>query len=312
MEGDKDWTPAQDALCVWLCLSCPFSEFQKHQTALVGKTAKEIVDRFKVIMEDESLMQRVNAECNGDILSYKTVPWTNLETFNLIRLVHYNKKCVATGFLEKFPTLFHPTRTPSSVSSNYEKLRQKDQASIESQKTLFKGFQDKISEAVKGVEPAPFPGVDDPVRAVSQLISEENDDLKEKEEETKKMSFETITSKCNGKWPKNAFAALVGHGPIRWIKGTRIVFGRASPKCQPDIDLADLSLQSISRQHCAISIRTDLNFYLECIGAIVIVNGTVFKKGSVVRLHDRDVLDIGGAPFVFVENPTLMESLRNA
>lgn len=307
-----EWTAEEDALCVWMCLSCPFSEFHKQQSALSGKTAKEIINRFTTILNDEALVQRVNNECHGDILSYKPVPWTVLETYSLIRLVHYNKRCVASAFLERFPTLFHPTRTPSNVSSFYEKLKQKDQSTIDTQNVLFKDYQDKIYQEVKGKELAEFPGEEDPVAAVTAIIKKENDDLTSQEEEAKSLSFDAIMAKVNDKWPKKCFAALVGHGDVRWINGTNIVFGRASPKCQPDIDLADLSLQSISRKHCAISLRTDLNFYLECIGAIVIVNGTVFKKGSFVKLHNKDVLDIGGAPFVFIENQSLMDALRKA
>jgi hypothetical protein len=307
-----EWTDEEDAICVWMCLSCPFSEFQKQVTSLPGKTPKEIIDRFTTILNDATLVQRVNKKCNGDILAYKPVPWTVLETYSLIRLTHYNKRCVASAFLERFPTLFHPTRTSSSVSSYYDKLKQKDQASIDTQNIHFKEYQDKIYHDVKGQELTPFPGDDDPVATVTAIIKKENDELILREEEAKSLSFDAIMAKVNDAWPKKSFAALVGYGDVRWIKGTNIVFGRASPKCRPDIDLFDLSLQSISRKHCAISLRTDLNFYLECIGGNVIVNGTVFKRGSFVKLRNKDVIDIGGAPFVFIENQTLMDSLRSA
>lgn len=311
-KGGQPWTAAEDTLVVWLVLSCPFSEFQKQAVSLSNRTPGEIIERFTVIMNDKALTDRVNHECNSDILSYRPVPWTTIETYNLVRLCHQNKHCAAAAFLERFPALFHPTRTPTTITAYEEKLRQKEQGTIESQNILWRQYQDDINKFIEKHDLVPFPGSDDPKTEVSEFMKQESDILLKQEEQAKNFSFDVITSRVQDKWTKKSFAALIGGTGVRYIESTNVVFGRASPKCKPDIDLADLKLQSISRRHCAIKLCTDLRFYIECLGAIVIVNGTIFKKGSVVRLHDKDIIDIGGAPFVFVENHSLMDALRHA
>ncbi|EAY21790.1 FHA domain containing protein [Trichomonas vaginalis G3] len=311
-KNTQPWSASEDTLVVWLVLSCPFSEFSKQAAALPNRSPSEIVERFTVIMNDPELTERVNHESHNDILSYRPVPWTTLETYNLVRLCHQNKRCIPTTFLERFPSMFHPSRTATAITTMDEKLRQKEQSSIESQNAIWRQYQDEIYKFVDNHDLVAFPGSEDPVKDVTEFIKSETDNLLKQEEQTKGLSFDVITSKVEGKWTKKSFAVLVGGTDVRLIESTNVVFGRASPKCKPDVDLAYLNLQSISRRHCAIKLCTDLRFYIECLGAIVIVNGSIFKKGSIVRLHDKDIIDIGGAPFVFVENHSLMDSLRHA
>jgi hypothetical protein len=100
-------------------------------------------------------------------------------------------------------------------------------------------------------------------------------------------------------------AALFGRNGIEMIQKTIVTLGRISPYAKPDIDLANYRVQSVARVHCAISLRSDLCFYLEVIGRDVVVDGQLFYKGQFVRLNDEAIVDICGIPFLFFENPML-------
>lgn len=311
MDSQTDtWSSNDDACVVWLCLSCPFSEFGKQITILNERTPKEIVERFITILNSKELTERVNKECKNDILSFRQVPWTKEETYQLIRLCTENKKFNPRLFINKYPNLFHPSRTPSTLQTAYDKTKARGQATHDMQASIIKKFHDDISALVKSHELLPFPGLDEPNATINNIIKEETGVSTEKAESSE-FSYDVIAQRVAGRWTNKIFAALVGLGEVRMISSTRVVFGRASPKRRPDIDLADLNLQSISRLHCAITLRLDLNFYLQCIGPMVIVNGSVYMKDSIIKIKDRDVIDIGGAPFVFFENKDLLAQLRS-
>lgn len=309
------WTSADDALVVWLLLCCPFSEFQRGVVMLSNKRTEAIVSRFLEIINSPELIQRVNTESKYDIIGYKPIPWTKHETLSLIRLVHNNKKCNQLQFLLKFPMLFHPSRTASSLNATYVRLKTKDHNSISDQLSQFNAAVEKIHEECKSLELLPFPGEEDvqadPKGAIEKLLYTPKSEAED--ESAKEYNIETFRQVANEKMTKKSFAALVTSGSVKLVEKCRTIFGRASPKCSPDVDLAEFNLQSISRIHCAIFLAKDLNFYIECLGNhMIMVNTGIFQKGSIVQIHDSDLIDIGGVPFVFFENLELISNLRNA
>ncbi|OHT01214.1 FHA domain containing protein [Tritrichomonas foetus] len=338
------WSQSDDAFVVWLLLCCPFSEFQRTIPMLSNKRPEAIVSRFLEIINNPDLIARVNSECRNDIIGYKPIPWTRHENLSLIRLVHNNRKCNHSQFLLKYPMLFHPSRTASSLNATFVRLKSKDHSTISEQHNQFNASVEKIRDECQGLNLLPFPGIFDignsstndnksdqsaylesinngsanpEDEAYRNTIKGEIEKLlafptKEKDDEPQPdFSIETMRAKAYEKMNKRSFAALVTSGSVKLVEKCRTVFGRASPKCTPDVDLAEFNLQSISRIHCAISIATDLSFYAECIGSTVIVNGVSFSKGKFIKLNDGDMIDIGGAPFVFFENRELMNNLRN-
>ncbi|KAK8887800.1 Microspherule protein 1 [Tritrichomonas musculus] len=307
------WTPADDAYVVYLLLCCPFTEFQRNIPMLSNKCPKAIVSRFQEIISNPALIQKVNNECKSDIISYKSAPWTKHENLSLIRLVHNNKKCNHLQFLIKYPMLFHPSRTASSLNASFVRLKSKDHISLSDQLSQFNAAVEKIHEECKNLELLPFPGEselkEDPKTAIEKLLYPPK--LEKEESTTQEYNIESFRQTANEKMSKKSFAALVTSGAVKLVEKCRTIFGRASPKCTPDVDLAEFNLQSISRNHCAIFLAKDLNFYIECLGSMIMVNTYIFQKGNIVQIHDTDLLDIGGVPFVFFENKELMENLRN-
>ena len=278
---------------------------------LSNKRTDAIVSRFNEIINSPELIQRVNAECRNDIIGYKSIPWTRHENLSLIRLFQNNRKCMLAQLLLKFPMLFHPSRTASSLNAAFVRLKTKDHDTISEQHNQFKQSVDKIRDECKGLKLLPFPGgFEDPKEEVERCLKPP--EKENTEEDQPDYNLEALRAAANEKLTKKSFAALVTSGSVKLVEKCRTVFGRASPKCTPDVDLAEFNLQSISRIHCAISLAVDLNFYIECIGNMIMVNTNIYNKGSIVQIHDCDLIDIGGVPFVFFENQELLKSLREA
>jgi hypothetical protein len=301
------WTPAEDAALVWLILCCPFTEFSRcWSRELPGKKPETAVPRFLEILASPDLVHRVNNDCRQDVICHKTAPWTRHEHLSLLRLVASNAHCNPVHFLKDFPMLFHPSRTSALLTSTNSRLSSKDNC-FESGVAQFREFVSKIREEAVGKEPATIELTVDDVEAV--LAAEANPP--DEPVPAAALTVEGLRARANEQITPKDFGALVGAGPVRVLKKAKTVFGRGSPKCKPDVDLADLNLQSISRLHCTISLATDLHFYARCDGTVILVNGLVFGKGATVRLNDRDIIDIGGACFVFFENQALLEQLRS-
>lgn len=301
------WTPAEDAILVWLILSCPFTEFSRcWARELPGKKPEAAVTRFLEILSSPELVSRVNTDCRQDVICHKTVPWTRHEHLSLLRLVANNERCNPSHFLKHFPMLFHPSRTFASLTATLLRLRSKEN-SFENALSQFHEFVSKIREEAVGKRPVTIECTADDVAAVLAAEAKSGDESVP----DGALTVEGLRVKANEQMTPRDFGALVGAGPVRVLKKAKVVFGRASPKCKPDVDLADLNLQSISRIHCTISLATDLCFYVKCDGNAIIVNGCVFVKGALIRLNDRDMLDIGGACFVFFENQALLQQLRS-
>lgn len=308
------WSATDDAVVVWLMLCSPFSEFKRVVASLhelQNKRLESIIPRFLEIMDNPELVQRVNAECKGDIIGYRSATWTRHEQLSLLRLVRNNKKCSQQAFLTKFPTLFHPARSSATLNATYARLRGKE-GSFDNQLAQFESYCKAIHTEVEGKELLPFPGgFADPVAEVESVLAAERLDADvptiEKDE-----TFDAIRKRTADLMTQRTLACLVGEGNIRAIRKPKVMIGRSSPRCKPDIDLADLHLQSVSRNHCELFLAKDLKFYLTCHGNMVIVNGTIYKRGQTIRINEKDLIDIGGCVFVFMENLSLMQSLRQA
>lgn len=303
------WTAQEDAQIMWSILCCPFSEYTKS-TSLASKTPKQIEDRYLEIIFNQEKSQRVLDEVRGDIIGFRTTSWTKYEYLSLIRLVQNNKKTNNFRFLTKFPMLFHPSRTNSSINATSVRLHSREKETYDLYLKQFHEYEDKVHEEAAGLNLLPFPGLDNPEPVIRNLVNDQTD-VEKVEVIPTECTFEAIRARAKEKMNKRTFAAMVGPGNIRLLEKARVTFGRQSPKKKPDIDLSDLGLQSVSRIHVTISIRTDMNFYADVIGKGIMVNGIVYRKGTCIRIKDRDLIDIGGACFVFLENKELMKALRS-
>lgn len=304
------WTAQEDANLIWLLTSCPLTENSKTLISVFpGRSIQEIFQRYHEILGNKELSARVIKETGGDILSYKPVSYTRSEFCNLARLSEINGKCLPTQFLNSFPSLFHPARYAGSLMSTYNRLRNHGQNSYSYQNQLFQDFRQSIQSDIKNLPLESVQGFDDPEATLRKINHSETTFLSESL--TSQNSIKNIQILIQKQMSKRTFGSLVGIGPPRYINKARTLIGRQSPKVQPDIDLSDLNLQSISRRHCFILFCSDFFFYLDVLAKNVIVNGIVFQKNTKVRLQNGDILDIGGAPFIFFENFDLLHSLRN-
>lgn len=312
-ESGPVWTGSEDAQLVWLLLVSPFSEFPRVLSLvreLQGKKPETFVSRFLEVLHNPELTQRAVSQCKPDVLCCRTAAWEKHEQLSLLRLAHNNKKCPLQVFMQRYPALFHPSRTSASLIATSGRLKDKD-GSYESLISQFKEYVRKVSEEAQGKDLLPFPGgYDDPVAEIQKILDSEEGP---KQEEIKKdEDMAAVRARVADFMTPKTFACLVAPGKVKCIRRPKVVLGRSSPKCKPDVDLSDMNLQSISRMHCVLTLAKDLNWYVKCVRKMVIVNGKVFKKGCVVRIKDTDLIDIGGACFVFLENGTLMTSLRDA
>lgn len=304
--SDVKWTTEDDCCVIYLCLSVPFSEFEKERNILPNYTPKQIFERFNELIKDGDLSKKI-LKNDPNILQHRKVPFSSIEKFNLSRLTRENKFSPDL-FLKNAPELFHVTRTAKDLNEQNEIMKKDNDVTIESQKIEFYKFRQDVLKVISGADLIDFEGSDKAGQIINSMMSSKDNnvelDIKQK------ITVELIESRVEDKWNKKVFAALVGKGEVRLLTRPNCLIGRTSPKCNPDIDLSDLKLQSISRKHCEIKLCKDINFYLTCIDGIVIINGIVFRKESVIRLNNRDILDIGGAPFMFLENLSLLEPVR--
>jgi hypothetical protein len=273
---------------------------------LPRKNSEAAVVRFLEILASPKLVQRVNAECRHDIVCHKAAPWTRHEQLSLVRLAANNARCNPAHFLKGFPMLFHPSRTSATLTATHIRLRAKLDC-FEATQAQFREWVSKIREEAAGRDTVAIECMAAEVETVIAADPKPVDDPPPDAE----MTVERLRARANEAITQKDFGAFVGPGPVRVLTKATTTFGRVSPKCKPDIDLSDLNLQSISRFHCTVSLASDLNFYLNCLGSAVIINGCIFAKETVIRLNDRDLIDIGGAFFIFFENQALLQQLRN-
>jgi hypothetical protein len=244
----------------------------------------------------------------GDIVGYKIPPWTRHQQLPLMRLVQNNsQRCLSSQFVATYPLLFHPCRSASSLSATHARLRSKGQ-DFEYVLGQFREFCQAIHNEVQNEELLDFPGdgsgIDEFTRERSEKVNERS--------VSPDATLESLRERTAGLVTPTDFGALVGPDNVRVLRKAQTVFRRTSPKCKPDIDLTDLGLQSVSRIHCKLSLAHDLNFYVTCLGKSILVNGCVFRTRAVIQIKDRDLIEVGGAAFIFFENQELMDQLRTA
>lgn len=285
----------EEMFIVWSLLLCSFSDFPK---LVQRKSVENYSKRFLEIKADDLISRKIGRE----LFTYRSPPWSALETMNLSRLHQLNSRRISPNFLEDFPTLFNPTRNKAAILAAVSRLKHGNTATKQ-----FKEWVSSVQQDAHAIGVPSIPKKKQQAEQIQKLL---------KEEETSQLqehcSYETLRSRCN--FSSNTFAVLLGtNSEIQYkIKKAHVIVGRSSLKENPDIDLKDCGLMTISRRHLEINLATDLNFYLHPLKGFVIINGAVFKDDQRIQLKDRDVLDIGGELFMFFENQEMMSKLRSA
>lgn len=299
-EEERGLTLREKTILVWMFLSCPFTEHPKLlKEYFPDFSVKTLMNIFAEIISDPLQSKRILDESGGDILTYKPIPWSLYEMLTLaVGFRDVGQRNDYASILKDNNDDFHPNRTVPALMTSMGRMRAQSRDPLP-------GLQDKFRELVEDVN-----------REIG-----DNEDLIDLRPNT--FSSNPISSLPNAcvsmlivlqslKLKNDPYLALLyGSNVVLYMKKPRITLGRESPKKKPDIDLTDFSLQSISRNHCDISLRSDYHFYIEPNCGVVLVNGKIVRKGGIVQLKDFDIIDIGGAPFFFYENSRIINTIRD-
>jgi len=297
----------EDAILTWFFLCCPFLEHKKLTSILTSHSVSSLLSRFLEIMKTPELMERIQQEYKGDVLSYKPAPFSNLESYYLVKALDFLNTTDFAIATDRYPMLFHPSRTLGAYSIQYNRLSSKNQHTSTAQQELFMSFVQQIREKISGETILPFPGnIADPETTISEITGKPKDEPK-KTNEIIMPNFASFHEIAKNSFTPTTFAVLVGFEKVHQIDKIKTILGRFSPKSQADIDVecdkSHNSLSKVSRHHAEITLAKDMRFYLKVLGKIVLINGKVFTTNSIVHIKKRDLIDIGGYMHVFFENP---------
>ena len=279
-----EWRPKDDQALVYVFMICPIYDVKQNlHKFLPSRDPSDCFQRFLKVVNDKKLQKRLINEI-GQFFSLKIyLHFSESEHFVMSKIAEESpNNC--TKFVARFPYLFNPIRKPGAITKAIS-CTKKEERSKSARICRYLKFVETMTKNFSSSPP-----IEQPSKSPKQLKDFE----------------EFILSKFNS----NDLCCLFGFFDIHKINKTRVVIGRSSPKIQSDIDLAPYKMQTVCRQHCIISFCSDTNFYMTVLGRDVIINTQVFYRGQTILLKNRDLIDIGGVPLMFYENPQLREQLN--
>lgn len=364
----REWTVREDQMAVFLFGVLPVSELRSKLKLLPRRSPAEIYSRYLEIMSDVSLQERILAE-EGEVLAMKSaIKWQPNELLSVALVSANDWESDERSLYTKCPSLYHPSRSPGSMSSICTRFNMKENDGLEQQKKRYLSHADSIRARISDMELveldaaetdppkkpqpvytsriSPLPqvmttamvnyarpiieprflpiverkepkldwqipslGGDDSGDLVMPILDQESPS--ESPEGSRENMLTKIKQQARMKMKPNDLAGFVGRMGMTPMTKAVVTLGRATPLTHPDVDLAGYCIQSIGRIHCKVSLKADLNFYLECIGRDVIIDGMLFRHGSKIKLNDGSLIDVG-VPLLFVENIDFLEKLREA
>lgn len=343
--GRGAWTAAEDQLAFFTFGILPFSEVRAGLKLLPNRTPAEVYERFLVIMSNTALQERLLKESRGHLVPSHTVKWQPQELFAAVQVLANDVETDLTNVLSSYPHLFHPTRTPDGVARMCSRLGARESSTISQSQNRYIEFAEGLHQRVRGCEPwviekpdleeltngtyrierkrPPAPParehppivIRDEARVNCVRVADQFPiQLPKRIPKPKKIDkgvdiVAAIRKKAVARLKPKTLAGLIGRRGLIEMEKATVTLGRATPLTHPDIDLSGYCMQSIARIHCEVSLRSDLEFYLKVFARDVLVDGQLFKTGDIVRLRDGCMVDVG-VPFIFVENPVMMEKLR--
>jgi hypothetical protein len=300
---DEDWTAEEDAYCVWSFFMNPVGQLCDHSGVPNNRPVSDLQRRYLQIMSSPDLQDRVLRYSHGDVIRFRRVKFTKLEDYaflNAQRLLHTTN---AAKILELFTSCFHPSRSVSSITARANLNSVRGVQSWSAQYAIYCKLKNSIARDVPSDQLVPIPTQPADlvpfIRKSGCMLRPEN-------------FFETVgqlSSHIQSRFSPCDFYALRGPGKAIFLSKAKVMIGRRTHSSVVDVDL---NLKKVSRVHAVISFCTDLRFYIEVLGPMVLVNGELFVAGNVVRLQHGDVVDIGTYLFMFVEHVDLMDKLRGA
>jgi hypothetical protein len=304
-DPDLSWTDAEDTYCVWSFLMNPIGGITDHCRMPPGRQIRDLLPRFREIIASPLLQERVLAYCGGDIVRLHRVMFAPLEDFAIAKVQHYLHTTNGETIIDVFGPYFHLSRSPASVFSRIALQVTRGSNSWSTQLQAYQRFKDLIYQKTSGTQLVEISTKPEDIEPA--LLDEKLEPLK------RAVLFDTVGqmyAHVQERFSESDFFALRGSGKAFFCSRACTTIGRRTAADPIDVDIGEFAGKHASRLHATISLAWDMAFYLEVIGRFVIVNGSVFPTGKIVKLRDLDVLDIGTYVCMFMENVNLMAELR--
>lgn len=304
---NKPWNAEEDEYCVWLFFCAPLGMLPVPKDVPGNRTPQQLLDRFFTVIKHPMFRERVRQKCHGDIFQVRgNVPFSPIEDYLIANSQRLLQTSLTSIILRSFAQNFHLSRTKSTIDDEKYLLYSKGKSGYDIQLDLFKKFKESIIKKYSEEELMPL---DLNAETVSKFFVE-------KSKETN--SFLPEVGECVDEIDKNAqeafvkgeLAAFRGKTGLLTIKKPITYIGRNSQFVDVDIDLTPYHNLNVSRKHAVVKLCTDLKFYIECLGSNIIVNGKVLLNGEKALLGHRDIVDIGGCLFIFIERLEFMNKIR--
>ncbi|OHS99675.1 hypothetical protein TRFO_08312 [Tritrichomonas foetus] len=340
------WLAKDDQIVFYIFGVCPFLDIKQYLRLMPNKSPADIYHRFIEIMNNPTLQKRLLNEYGNNIIYKSSLKFSETENYVISKIAEESpKNC--TKFIASYPYLFNPTRPPLTVTKAVTRMKQENNSisernkkftnfveSIHKKATLFEAMNSIKSKssinslisnnisnithintirAIDGMSTIvdSLPSIDEPPKPRKKLSSTTPAILRDTVSSVPKgtRTLEDYEAYIYSQFQDNDLSALFGYLDIHRITKTQVYIGRSSPKIKSDIDLAPYNMQTVCRQHCIISFCSDTKFYLTVLGRDVIINSQLFYKGQIIQLKNRDMIDIGGVPLMFIENPRFRKKL---
>ncbi|EAX90322.1 FHA domain containing protein [Trichomonas vaginalis G3] len=303
---NKPWTAEEDAFCVWCFFCSPVASFPNLTDIPGSHTPQQILERFLQLMKQPLLLERVKQFCNNNIFQFRgQIPFTTVEDYYLVNSLRLENTSEASDVTKTFGNYFHISRTLAQLRSRQFALSISGKSLYQTQLDDFIKFKKEI---LKKYTEDQLTQIANTVDQLTPYFLSHAVNIPFMEELTKVL--DEVDKKVQSEFQRGEYAALLGKlGPHKITKPKTLI-GRNSQFIGVDIDLTPYHIQTISRKHASIKLCTDFNYYIECLGSNIIINGKLLLPGEVAKLSHRDIIDIGGCLLLFLQNNHVHEGIR--
>ncbi|CAL8382659.1 unnamed protein product [Boreogadus saida] len=219
--------------------------------------------------------------------------------------------------LSKYPSVFHPSRTPKSLLVHWQLLKQYYLLEDQSVQPLPKGDQVlNFSDAEQMVDEAKLKDSRDEVLEHELMISDRHQkrEIRQLEQELPRWQVlvDSITGMNVPDFDNQTLAALRGRMVRYLMRSREITLGRATKDKQIDVDLSlEGPAWKISRKQGIIKLKNNGDFFIANEGRRPIyIDGRPVLSGNKWKLNNNSVVEIAGLRFVFLINLELISLIK--
>uniref|UniRef100_A0A3Q2C850 Microspherule protein 1 n=1 Tax=Cyprinodon variegatus TaxID=28743 RepID=A0A3Q2C850_CYPVA len=260
-------------------------------------TLREIKERWYALLYDPVIsklawqaMRQLHPEAIAAIQSKALFSQSEQALLAKIGSTSQPKMEVFLELLSKHPGIFHPSRTPKSLSVHWQLLKQYYLLDDQSVQPLPKGDQVlNFSDA-------------------EQIV----DDIKLKDSRDEALEHGKKPGMSMPDFDNQTLAALRGRMVRYLMRSREITLGRATKDKQIDVDLSlEGPAWKISRKQGIIKLKNNGDFFIANEGRRPIyIDGRPVLSGNKWKLNNNSVVEIAGLRFVFLINLELISLIK--